>query len=130
MQISLDNPPGCERQNLYGTCGTMCPGPYLEECSSELEVLDGKPVYAIKQFKRTVNDEVGNTGPEFIRTKQAIHASMQTLRTWLRGYRCASLLHYVLVIVLDCAHALCPHVLLSMSTAASCLGSCCAHISL
>ena len=88
VQMALDNPPGVQPQELYGTCSAMCPEAYIHEITSELEIVDGQPVYPIKQFKRTVNDDVGNTAPPFLRTKDAIHASMETLRAWLRGARC------------------------------------------
>ena len=89
VQMAADNPPGVPPQDLWGTCMTMCPEAYVHEITSELEVIGGTAVYPIKQFKRTVNDDVGNTAPEFLRTKQALHDSMETLRAWLQGVRCS-----------------------------------------
>jgi hypothetical protein len=65
----------------------MCPAAFLEDCSSNIEKVGDEPVYAIKQFKRSINEQVGNTGPECVRTMRAIHKSMQTLRAWLQGFR-------------------------------------------
>jgi hypothetical protein len=67
----------------------MCPAAYVHEITSELEIVGGQPLYPIKQFKRTVNDDVGNTAPEFLRTKLALHQAMETLRAWLCGMKCA-----------------------------------------
>lgn len=87
--MELGNPPGVSPQRLTGTCSSMCPDAYLPEITSALEIVNGEPTYAIKIFKRTLNESVGNTGPEFLRTKQALHQSMRTLRAWLIGLRCA-----------------------------------------
>lgn len=85
-----DNPPGYPEQELIGTCEAMCPAAFVEDCTSSIELVDGEPVYAIKQFKRSVNEQVGNVGPAYLRTKRAIHNSMETLRAWQCGFRCAA----------------------------------------
>jgi hypothetical protein len=84
----MDNPRGVAPQELMGTCTEMCPAAFVHEITSELEIHAGQPVYPMKQFKRTVNKEVGNTAPECWRTKAALHMSMETLWAWLRGVKC------------------------------------------
>jgi hypothetical protein len=84
----MENPTGVAPQELLGTCTAMCPAAFVHEITSELEIHAGQPVYPIKQFKRTVNEDVGNTAPEFLRSKSALQSSMQTLRAWLRGVKC------------------------------------------
>jgi hypothetical protein len=83
----MDNPRGVAPQELLGTCTAMCPAAFVHEITSELEIHAGQPIYPIKQFKRTVNEDIGNTAPEFLRTKAALSRSMETLWAWLRGVK-------------------------------------------
>lgn len=75
VQITSQNPPGTGEQYLYGTCEETYPSCLDRPAHPVEKAFDIRS----KPFQRTVSPEVGNNGPQHIRTKEGICKAMQQL---------------------------------------------------